>query len=209
MIAANLKRSFDFTIWGLVVIEAFIGVITLLSLDYLYLMPMSIWITYLVYPLLFIKGLFVVSLVRHLHDQINTYYRAQNVLNFFGKLSGVIISIGAVFLFVAHHFFGDGILPYYKVILFYSFSWIGMLMLSSWLFNISRSLRFLNLISRTTYLIGVCWSVAIVVAVLGEFSLVSFPVASMELMRFLNMVSGVGMVLGISYFGLLHRSLTR
>lgn len=100
MISSNLKRSFNITIIGLISIEFLIGVIALLKVDNILFTTSVFWIDYLVYPLQIIKGVAIFSLVRHLHDQINTYYKAQKGLNFVGNISAPLVALGAVLLFL-------------------------------------------------------------------------------------------------------------
>lgn len=207
MISSNLKRSFNITIIGLISIEFLIGVIALLKVDNILFTTSVFWIDYLVYPLQIIKGVAIFSLVRHLHDQINTYYKAQKGLNFVGNLSAPLVALGAVLLFLLRMKIERGaafnVLPYYIV------GWIGVVVFAIWIFNISRSLRFLNLISSTTYLVAAFLSIVLPILVVGEFVLVAFSNGSIQLLHFLQVCGVLVSVLGVSYYVFLHRSLTR
>lgn len=208
MISSNLKRSFNITIIGLISIECLIGLIALLRFDYRFFTPFAFWIDYLVYPLQIIKSVAIFSLVRHLHDQINTYYKAQKGLNIIGNLSAYLVSVGA-FLLLLLRVKIQGSATYSNVLPFYVFGWIGVILFAIWIFNISRSLRFLNLISSVTYMVGVVFSLVLLILVVGEFVMVVIPNASVQLLRTLQVCGVLGSVLGVSYYVLLHRSLTR
>ncbi len=205
MISENLKRNFNITIGALVATSLIVtALIFLFSFSSGELLSTSS-VFFLNGFILLVISLLLRSLMRHLLDQINTYFKAQESIVLTGKLTWMTLFLGGIIALVGGVFnlsYGTPAIFFLVVI---SLAFVGLFALSLWVFTVTRNLRFLNLITNCVKIWGVAFAgTTFLVALILDFLYFTKAIEQLYLLGL-----AVVFALSIGWFIGLHQSLTR
>lgn len=145
------------------------------------------------------------SLVRHLHDQINTYYRAQKIIHNIGRTSGSLVGISGLLGVLGWMLEKTMTYNNHSIIKTSIVFWlIGTLLFGNWVISITRNLRFLNLISNWVKMIGYTFGIGLLLSSLVATSSQWYDVNLAFILWFLISTTSIGII----WFAGLYKCLT-
>ena len=208
MISENLRHNFNVTIGVIISTSALLLLITLTNSLGLLAFDHNSILVLLFGILILIKGVTIKSLVRHLHDQIDTYYKSQKMVHLIGQIAAVMVIISGIiaipvwaFTTISNATENSNFLTFYvQIILSVAFITLGI-----WIFNINRSLRFLNLISYASSVIGYLFALASILIPISVLLMLFLGYTSTFLFLSYVMIFG----LAISWYSTLYSCLTK
>lgn len=161
MISEKLRGNFDRTIGLMLAVSSLLLFLSInLALSTLSANTNSV-IQLLIGVLVLSMSFGIKMILRHLHDQIDTYYKAQTQLKNIGTFGHITIGVAGLmitFTWLLYFFLNTQSIGLLKTSYWV---WIGgNWAFGYWIFSISRSLRFLNLISNSVKVIGYYFGIA-------------------------------------------------